>query len=68
MEAEERKHKGRLDLCMLAIWWNEAVLEHAARKHLKVLPPEDLEIQGTEYRMTNLDEIIKATNIAREQL
>ena len=32
------------------------------------MPPAALEIQGTEYRMTTLDDIIRATDIAREHL
>jgi hypothetical protein len=65
LQSEERKHKGRFDLILVAIWWNEGELEHLARKYLRELPSADLYVQGTEYRMTSLDDIQKATDNAR---
>jgi hypothetical protein len=67
LDSEERKHKGQLKLYMSAIWWNEGHLEHLARKHLHEMPPAELGIQGTEYRMTNPKEIQDATDAGRQQ-
>ena len=67
LQSEDRKHKGRLRLYLVGIWWNEGFLEHLARKHLSETPPAELDIQGTEYRMTNLNEIKEATESARLQ-
>ena len=67
LESEERKHKGQLKLFVSAVWWSEGHLEHLARRHLRELPPEDLGIQGTEYRMTSPTEIREATDAARRQ-
>jgi hypothetical protein len=67
LRAEEQKHEGRLGLCIVAIWWNEAHLEPFARRHLKEFPPKELGIKGTEYRMTSQKEIKDATDLARQQ-
>lgn len=64
---EDRKHGGRLKLQVRAIWWNEAYLEHAARERLKRMPPPEMDVKGTEYRITSLDEIVEAMNAARKQ-
>ena len=67
LRSEDRKHKGRLNLYLLSIWWNEGHLEHLARRHLDEHPPAELDIQGTEYRMTSQKEIKDATDAARRQ-
>ena len=68
LRSEERKHEGLLDLYVAGIWWNEGHLEHAARAYLREMPPEELGVRGTEYRMTSFAEICDATCLARRQL
>ena len=67
LQSEERKHKGSLQLSVVAIWWHEGHLEHLARRYLLEMPTDELAIQGTEYRMTSLREIKDATDAARLQ-
>ena len=67
LESEDNKHKGHLKLYILAIRWQEGCLEHLARKHLLEMPPDELGIQGIEYRMTNPKDILDAINSARRQ-
>ena len=68
LDREEKKHGRRLQLYLVAIWYNEGHLEHLARRHLKELPPSELGVIGTEYRMTTHVEIKDATDAARQQL
>jgi len=65
LRSENRKHNGKLRLYIAAVWYNEAHLEHFARSFLFEMPPDELAVEGTEYRMTSLREIQDATDAAR---
>lgn len=67
LQSEERKHRGRLQLFLAAIWWHEGHLEHLARRYLRERPASELAIQGIEYRMTCVNEIKEATDAARQR-
>lgn len=57
--------RGRLKLELVGIWEQEGGLEALARRHLRNVPPPDLGVIGTEYRMTTLQDITCATDLAR---